>query len=407
MGKPQTTAARDVLPDRRAVWRQVRYDLFETKDVQDTPTFSYTWMADQGGHFSLGFLPTYLFAWIVAILGDRFGFDTDGWNVWLGLGVFGIWVIKEMNDFRLAVRNATRSRSDFRFNGRELFLNIGTAWLFFAMGSAVASLSFVRLDWALISLVPVVLITLGVGYWWLRRKITFQQSGLPYLYRLATFPNNIPVHPPILEQPPTGMSPEEAKAFLGLEEAKTFIGRMIVPGLDWGGHLILSGVPNAGKSSLAVGIGTEFVFELGLCRYLTLVKLLQFTSSNKAVQAGSREVRHNEEFNDGRVLWRWDHVELLIVDDVDDIARVGHEEDATPEQIEEYRRRVGEVLKQRFNSILGELQGRRRTLWVCNDPVNPLALKGLLEGILGYTDVKIIDLQKTLPQAMRDKGLKY
>jgi hypothetical protein len=32
-------------------------------------------------------------------------------------------------------------------------------------------------------------VSLAIGVWWLRRKIAFQQAGLPYLYRLANFPN--------------------------------------------------------------------------------------------------------------------------------------------------------------------------------------------------------------------------
>src|SRR5690242_10942594 len=102
MGDDKKATADVHLPNRCDVWRQVRYDLFETKDVQDNPTYSYAWIADQGGHFSLGFLPTYLFAWIVTLAGHYGHFDTDGWNKWIGFGVFGIWVVKELNDYRLA-----------------------------------------------------------------------------------------------------------------------------------------------------------------------------------------------------------------------------------------------------------------------------------------------------------------
>lgn len=395
------------LPGPRDVWRQVRYDLFETKDVQDTPTYSYAWIADQGGHFSLGFLPTYLFVWVVAVAGPWLGFEaTRETNIWIAVGVFCIWVVKELNDLRLAWRNARRSQSDFKFNFYELLLNIGTAWLFFAMGSAVAALSFWKLEWALLSLVLVALITVRVSYWWLRRKITFQQANLPYLYRLATFPNNIPKDP---------------KVGMGLDEARAFILKMIepggpVPGPECSGHLILSGVPDAGKSTLAVAVGTEFVFKLGLCRYLSMVKLLQFASdretgaaaANKGGAADPRVVRPaDEEFDDGRVLWRWDKVELLIVDDVDDIARVQHDGKAnpTPEEVSAFNERVKEVLVRRFGSIIGPLKARPRTIWVCNYPVRPTALKKILEDLLGYRDIKIIDLEVSLPEARARKHL--
>jgi hypothetical protein len=383
----------DVLPDRCAVWRQVRYDLFETKDVQDTPTFSYTWIADQGGHFSLGFLPSYLFSWIIATLGGWLSWDTQGWSVWIAVGVFLIWVVKELNDYRLAVRNARRSRSDFPFNRKELFLNIFTAWVFFAMGSAVAALSFINPLWALVSLAPFVVLTLVVGYWWLRRKITFQQANLPYLYRLATFPNNIPPSP---------------KVGMGKEEAKTFIEQMITPDPAWSGHLILSGVPDAGKSTLAVAIGTEFVFRLGLCRYLSMVKLLQF-ADDPTPKAAPRAVRHTEEFHDGRVLWRWNKVDLLIIDDVDDVARVDHPmgPEATEAEKAAYRARVMQVLQTRFGSLVPDLRSRPRTIWVCNDPIPPAALRTILEQILGYQDVRIVNLEKTMKEVLAEKQIAY
>jgi hypothetical protein len=390
------------LPYPSDVWRQVRYDLFETKDVQDNPTYSYAWIADQGGHFSLGFLPSYLFSWIAMIL---WGYDFER-NIWIAVGVFGIWVFKELNDLRLAWRNARRSQSDFKFNFYELLLNIGTAWLFFAMGSAVAALSFWNTTYAVLSLVPVALITVRVSYWWLRRKITFQQANLPYLYRLATFPNNIP------KMPHVGM---------GLDEAVAFVTTMIDPEskadpesktdskAPWTGHLILSGVPDAGKSTLAVAVGTEFVFKLGLARYLSMVKLLQFSSPQKAPTSAvaPREMRVDEEFDDGRVLWRWDRVQLLIVDDVDDIARVQHDDkpNPTPEEVKAFNDRVKQVLEARFQDILEPLRTRPRTIWVCNNPVNPVGLKKILEDILGYKNMQIIHLEKTIEEVRAEKRL--
>ena len=35
------------LLDRGTIWRVAKHDLFGTKDVQDSPTLSYVWLADQ------------------------------------------------------------------------------------------------------------------------------------------------------------------------------------------------------------------------------------------------------------------------------------------------------------------------------------------------------------------------
>ena len=32
------------------IWRQIKWDLFETKDVQDAITASYVWLEDEAGH---------------------------------------------------------------------------------------------------------------------------------------------------------------------------------------------------------------------------------------------------------------------------------------------------------------------------------------------------------------------
>ena len=44
--------------DRSTVLRQVRHDLFGSKDAQDASTLTYTWVADQFGHVTLGFIAT-------------------------------------------------------------------------------------------------------------------------------------------------------------------------------------------------------------------------------------------------------------------------------------------------------------------------------------------------------------
>src|SRR5262245_33982986 len=56
------------LPTIAEVSQQTYRDWFG-KDVQETPTVSYVWTADQFGHFGLGFQITFLLGWIAALLG--------------------------------------------------------------------------------------------------------------------------------------------------------------------------------------------------------------------------------------------------------------------------------------------------------------------------------------------------
>src|SRR6185312_4243180 len=75
-------------------------------------------------------------------------------------------------------------------------------------------------------------------------------------------------------------------------------------------HILLSGPLGAGKTSLAVGIGTEFAFSLGIGRYLTASKLVQSLADTATVPDEIKMV-------DGQMLWPLRWCELLIVDDLD------------------------------------------------------------------------------------------
>src|SRR3954463_15295926 len=83
------------LPGVREVFDQVVRDLFG-KDVQDTVTFSYEWVADQFGHFALGFEITLALSWVASLL----GYEIGRVGLWIGLGVVLAFVLKEADDFR-------------------------------------------------------------------------------------------------------------------------------------------------------------------------------------------------------------------------------------------------------------------------------------------------------------------
>src|SRR5205823_3763165 len=95
-------------------------------------------------------------------------------------------------------------------------------------------------------------------------------------------------------------------------------------------HLIITGPVASGKSSLATGLGTEHAFKMGIGRYTTLAKVLEYQERRKRAAAGAvadrPEVRGghvtdplHQDFDDGRILWPWDRSPLLILDDVDDL----------------------------------------------------------------------------------------
>ena len=121
------------LPGFAYVGQQARRDWFG-KDVQETPTVSYVWTADQFGHFGLGFQITYALGWIATWLGH------GSPRVLVGLALANItgWVVKEVFDFLRELRKSREAKSVFQFNGKEIWWNVFTALYYIGIGALVA-----------------------------------------------------------------------------------------------------------------------------------------------------------------------------------------------------------------------------------------------------------------------------
>lgn len=177
----------------RRVVTQVSHDLYGTKDVQDAITASYVWLADQLGHLTLGLVPTLLLSWAWVSWSAHYSVG-DGWRV-LGLVaiaalIFVYWCYKEATDYQDAKKRAGKV---FFFDSADILWNVKTALLYFGIGGLLAFTAF-AFDYWLALVVVIALVVwpaLRVAYWWLRRKLAFQQAGLPYLYRLANFTGSI------------------------------------------------------------------------------------------------------------------------------------------------------------------------------------------------------------------------
>jgi hypothetical protein len=373
---------------------QVQRDLFG-KDVQDTPTASYSWVADQFGHFALGFEITFALSWIFILA----GWDHAPTIYLIPVSILVFFALKELSDYVTARRKATQAKSDFPFDQAEILWNMGTAVLYIGLGVVVAAPAVVLTkSWALVPLVmliPVAGVAIFVGIWWLRRKITFQQAGLPMMYRLAIFPNYL------------GDGSE-------LKSNIAFVNALIDPTQPAGRHLVIAGPPLAGKSSLATGVGTEFAFKKGIGRYTTLLKLLESSTPVKNPQTDIPT-----EFQDGRILWPWETADLLIVDDVDFVSDFTRRAEARA--VRRFAAATAVVATDPLQSIADALSDRlgtdflkglatRRSVWVVGDGSDheTQAWLAMVRRVLGLDSspdaVKLVHLKMTIEDALAKKG---
>jgi len=356
---------------KRRVLTQACRDLYGTKDVQDVITASYVWLADQLGHITLGLLPTLLLAWAWTGALDHWWpqasntIRISGLIVLAAL-VFGYWIYKELTDY---ADTKARAGKVFFFDSADLTWNVKTALFYFGVGGALATSAFIGVFCIVITLLVALYPMLRIGYWWLRRKLAFQQAGLPFLYRLANFPTDLDDYEKNAITELSNLKNRRVdfwKVLLGIDSIKANNPRHR--------HLLIAGELGAGKSSLVVGIGTEFAFALGIGRYLTATKLVQLLV--KGVDQSS-----TMEFKDGRVLWPLRQCDLIVVDDVDSGVYMTHQLNS-PENL---TKAVGDSDSSALQWI-----GERRSVWVIGDTSQAAGWQQAISRLIGVDPDEIL-----------------
>jgi hypothetical protein len=331
------------------IWKQFWIDMND-KEVHCAATYTHHWVANALGHVLVGVLAGGL-GMLVAHHCDCLGADTrwaTAWGSAIALAGVGLW---EAGSYWVA-RNTTNGL--FPPGRKLLFWNAVVAFAYMALGVLLIfaqhqlrelHVKWWGLDaeiWGAICFVVLLLIGMGLASYWLAQKIRLQRSALPYLSRLS-------------EAQPT-MDAEDARKLRELINA-----RPPPPSkkglLESGGvarQVVVAGPIGCGRTAIAAGIGTEFVFKKARVRYLSLASLLEFAAippnPNYSDDLGPLNVGY----------WRWSQAQVLIIDDIGPL--LAPKAQRLEENFEQFRHILHSGL-----SPIANLLKECHTIWVIGD----------------------------------------
>lgn len=271
---------------KKLIKKQLKQDLWG-KDAYRGVTLSYTWLANQFGHFALGFIPAVLLHPFI----DIFGGNDQSLILALlpALLVWVSWFVFEVVNFYKTVQKSRNENPEIKKVREEFFMprkgHFRKDWMvdlaYFALGSVAGLFPFeIKLVPVFIGAFLLLLLAYEWKYWYLS-KIFLQRAVLPFQYRLSQWD--------------TALLPEQIQRIKQFSEA-SFSGT----------HFLVLGEDDHQKIRLCVGLASEYAYLLKKCRYLTAMKAFEcFYRAEAEDSAGS----HN-------YCWNWQEAELLVIDDV-------------------------------------------------------------------------------------------
>lgn len=262
---------------------QLKRDLIG-KDSHRGVTLTYAWIANQFGHFALGFIPSFV---IFLVLNRYTQWDQPAF--WSALIISGFWLSFEIYNFLGPLLFKKSPKSNYVFMGGPTYLfkprwgfiafDTSTDVLFFILGSFSCASIIDPWQWNLTIAIAVQVILLYPIAYWFTSKMQLQNSGFPMQFRLSQWNQDI-----------SERDINKINAFRSSEEAQ---------------HLLIFGSRGTGKSPLAIGIASDVSTQKkrSKCSYYTGIKLCcHFYQSEN-------------EF-DSPLLWDWSSSDCLIIDDI-------------------------------------------------------------------------------------------
>lgn len=270
------------------ILKQFKADLIG-KDSYRGVTLTYSWLANQFGHISLGFIPTTILFYILKKNQDP---EDAGFHAATYVSI--AWICFELYNFLgpLLFQKKSTSKlvyiSGSAYQFQPAWLNIAydtfTDLNFFAFGSFLSAAILVCFNngnssFAMITLIPLGMGMLINGRYWFLTKMYEQAAQFPFQYRLSQF--DLPIS-------------ETAKQSILYWLADNHKAK----------HLLIFGGVNCGKTSLSVGISNEKAIQHKTVTYTTAMKVISlFFTKPEPDQQNSYP-------------WHWQNCDYLVVDDI-------------------------------------------------------------------------------------------
>jgi hypothetical protein len=262
--------------------QQLKADLIG-KDSYRGVTLTYAWLANQFGHFALGFIPA-VFAYL--LLKDNATLRNPAF--WAAALVSACWLLFETFNLLLPVlesgrkhrRHGRKKKKTFTTPWRHLVFDTVTDLFFFWFGAFSMALVF---EYSLLTLVvscSLVLLLAYPFYYWYMCKLYLQGACYPFHMRLSQC--SLPV---------SAQDQQTVKDFIHQKNSCR--------------HLLVFGGGSSGKTSIGVGIAHEVSVKHQRCTYIPAMKLLS--------QFGMTDV---EIVKTPGVMWSWRRASLLLIDDL-------------------------------------------------------------------------------------------
>jgi hypothetical protein len=294
------------------------------KDAYRGTSLTYAFLANQFGHFSLGFIPTVL----VYLCLEKFNYNIKGEH-WVFICVGISWTIFEIvNSYLNIFKHPDHAFTKFKLKSfpfkpswGNLFYDFITDVGFFWFGAFFAGAFYVMdLFHSLIYILPFALLFIPYFYWYITRMY-LQMPGYPVQYRLSQWQVEVE------------------------DEAKLGVYNFMHAAFS-GTHLMIFGEDTHMNTMLGIGIATEKSFKHHKCSYTTVMKLCNLFAVKTP----------NVSFLKPAPSWNWDNANYIVIDDV----AVSNPE-ITPIAADEFKKNLLHIeFAERNKNVLKE----KKIIWI-------------------------------------------